>query len=189
MKYIKKIKIETVETFLDVKLLRNVVSIGFDVSMHSTGIAIIKMSDTYLTLEKIKTLTVPKKVNLLDGINIFLDQIDDFKEKMRQKYVIDFSIIEDCFFGQNVNTLKALARFGILIYDRFRGISKQITFLLPSPARSKIKFKKSAKNIKGQALKKEIVEYINMALGLDLKIKDQDIADAIVLALAGIVEE
>ena len=80
---------------------------------------------------------------------------------MRQKYVIDFSIIEDCFFGQNVNTLKALARFGILIYDRFRGISKQITFLLPSPARSKIKFKKSAKNIKGQALKKEISSIIH----------------------------
>jgi len=185
-KKIKKIKIETVESFLGIKLTRNKICIGFDVCMHATGIAIIRTTTNYLVLENTDKIIVPKNIDLLKGIDSFLSQLDDIKRMVSQKYNLNISIIEDCFFGQNVKTLKALARFGILIYDRFRGISTEVQLMLPTSARSKIKFKKSNKKIKGNQLKKEIIDYINNAL--DIKNKDTDIADAIVLSLAGLVE-
>ena len=82
-----------------------------------------------------------------------------------------------------------MARHSVLVYDKFKGLARKQKFLLPTSARNKVNFKKSSKKIKGHLLKKEIVEYINEALGLELKMKDQDISDACVLALAGLKEE
>ena len=189
MKYLKKIKISTVQDFLEVKLAPNKIAIGWDVSMRSTGIAVIRTSDSYLNVEILDKITIPKSVEDKDALDLFIDQVDSFAKKISQTYKIDYNIIEDCFFGSNVRTLKALARHSALVYDRFRGLSRIQYFILPTTARSKVKFKKSSKKIKGQALKREIVEYINNALDLKLKVKDNDSADACVLALAGLVEE
>jgi len=188
MKHLKKIKKETVEDFLEVQLKPNIISIGVDVSVHSTGISIVRTTDNYVVIEQTFKIITPKNISQPDALDLFTDQLDNYKRDISQKYKIDVSIIEDCFFGKNVNTLKALARHSVLVYDRFKRITNRQEFLLPSPARSRIKFKKSSKKIKGHALKKEIVEYINNALDLKLKVKDTDIADAIVLALAGLVE-
>jgi len=190
MKYLKKIKLSTVEDFLEVKLTPNKIVIGWDVSMRSTGIAVIRTSATYLTVEILDKIKIPKKINDKDALDLFIDQVDSFARKISQTYKIDYNIIEDCFFGNNVRTLKALARHSALVYDRFRGLSRIQYFILPTKARGLVNFKKSDKKIKGQDLKKEIVEFINNALSLNLKkTTDQDIADAIVLALAGLVEE
>ena len=189
MKYLKKIKLQTVEDFLEVKLAPNKIVIGWDVSMRSTGIAVIRTSASYLTVEILDKILIPKSVNDKDALDLFIDQVDNFARKISQTYKIDYNVIEDCFFGSNVRTLKALARHSALVYDRFRGLSRIQYFILPTKARNLVNFKKSSKQIKGQALKKEIVEYINNTLGLELKMKDQDIADACVLALAGLREE
>ena len=109
------------------------------------------------------------------------------KNKISKQYKIDKNVIEDCFFFRNVSTLKALARFGVLIYTNFKDISKETVFIMPTTARSRIGFKKSGKDIKGKYLKKEIMNYINGLLGT--KIEDDDISDSIVLALCGLVEE
>jgi len=189
-KYYKKIKKETVETFLGIELKSNTISIGFDVSVHSTGIAIIKTTDNYVTIDEICKITIPKNVKGTDAMDLFIEQLNKFTQRISQTYKLDISIIEDCFMGNNVFTLKALARQSVLVYDRFRGISRHQELMLPTVARSRINFKKSDKKIKGQALKKEIVEYINTALDIELKkTKEQDIADALVLALAGLREE
>ena len=189
MKYLKKIKIDRVEAFLGINLKPNTISIGWDVSVHSTGIAIIRTTDNYLILEQIEKIQIPKNIQDLDAMDLFIEQLNNFTNKISQKFKIDINIIEDCFFSKCVRTLKSLARHSVLVYDRFRGISRKSKFLLPTSARSKVNFKKSSKKIKGHALKKEIVEYINNALDLKLKMKDQDIADACVLALAGLGEE
>ncbi len=185
--YIKKVNIKSVETYLGINLKPNVICAGFDVSMHNTGIAIIRTTDKYLILEQIHKIEVPKNIDLLKAIDLFLDQLEDFKRSVSKRYKLDLSIIEDCFFGRNVKTLKSLARFGVLIYDKFRGISNETKFMLPTSARSRINFKKSVKKITSSKLKKEIMNYINLAL--DTKIKEHDIADAIVLALSGLKEE
>lgn len=186
-KYVKKVNIKSVENYLGINLKNNIISAGFDVSMHSTGIAVIRTTDKYLILEQIYKIEVPKNIDLLKAVDLFLDQLEDFKRSVSKRYKLDLNIIEDCFFGRNVKTLKSLARFGVLIYDRFRGIAYKTKFILPTSARNKINFKKSAKKITTTKLKKEIMNYINLAL--NTKIKEHDISDAIVLSLAGLKEE
>ena len=186
MNYLKKIKLATVEAKLNEPLTRNTIVIGFDVSMHSTGIAIIRTTDDYLIVEQTKVITVPKG-ELLDSVDLFLSQMQSFKDEVAQKYKLDLSIIEDCFFLKNVKTLKSLARFGILIYDKFRDITEATKFILPTSARKKVHFIKSGKTIKGKALKKEIMVYINYLL--ELEVTQDDESDALVLALAGLVQE
>jgi len=189
MKYLKKIRIDRVEAFLGIKLKPNIISIGWDVSVRSTGIAVIRTTDTYLIVDKTHKITIPKNVAQIDALDLFINQLNEFAREISKTYKIDINIIEDCYFGTNVNTLKALARHSVLVYDKFKGLTRKQLFLLPTSARNKVNFKKSSKKIKGHALKKEIVEYINNALDLKLKMKDQDISDACVLVLAGLREE
>ena len=125
--------------------------------------------------------------------------MDSFKEKISQKYKINTAIIEDCFLSffktkgkrvaTNVTTLKALARYGILIYDRFKRLSEEIRYVMPTESRKVIGFSKSDKKVKNYKLKQEVVDYVNNLLDLELKMKDNDIADAIVLALCGLIYE
>lgn len=190
MKTIKKIKKSTVESFLEVSLIPNKTVLGVDVSMHSTGLALIRTTDSYLVVEKLDVIKVPKNnKSFLLSANSFLEQLDQIKREIISSLTLKKVIIEDCFFGQNVKTLKSLARFGILVYERFRGCAEECHFELPTSARKKVKFKKSDKKIKGPKLKKEIIEYINNALDIKLDSKENDKADAIVLALAGLVKE
>lgn len=191
--YIKKIKLSYIEGWINKRLKRNVISIGFDVSTYSTGIAILRTTDTYLILEQTHIIKVPKLAKfattkqMLDNINLFLSQLEDFKKEVSKKHTLNINRIEDCFLRRNVKTLKALARYGILVYGKFRDISKDIDLIMPISARKKIGFKKSSKLVKGTYLKKEIINYINMLLGT--KIEKDDIADGIVLALGGLIEE
>ena len=186
-KLTKKIKLATVETYLNKNLAPNESIIGVDVSMHSTGLAIIRTTDSYLILDYLHKIEVPKNIDILKATDIFLEQLDSYKKEIVSELSINKLVIEDCFFGNNVKTLKALARHGILVYERFRNIANNSSFQLPTQARNLINFKKSGKSIKGTKLKKEIMTYINNALDID--IKDNDIADAIVLALSGLVKE
>lgn len=191
--YIKKIKLETVQAELETDLAINKIAIGFDVAQYNTGIAIIKTTDNYLFLEHTCKITVPKLPKFatikqwLDNIDLFTVQLNELKTDIVKKYKLDYTIIEDCFMGNNVKTLKSLARHSILVYDRFKEISKNIILRLPVPSRNKINFTKSNKQIKGVYLKKEIMNYVNNALSTE--IKDNDIGDACVLALSGLVED
>lgn len=191
--YIKKIKLATVQAELEKDLAINKIAIGFDVAQYNTGIAIIKTTEDFLFLEHTCKITVPKLPKFatikqwLDNIDLFTVQLNELKTDIVKKYKLDYTIIEDCFMGNNVKTLKSLARHSILVYDRFKGISKYITLRLPNQARNLVNFKKSNKAIKGTALKKEIMNYVSNALSTE--IKDNDVGDACVLALSGLVEE
>ncbi|KKL83011.1 hypothetical protein LCGC14_1979040 [marine sediment metagenome] len=186
MNHLKKIKISTVENKLNEPLIRGMITIGFDVSEYNTGIAILRTTEDYLILEQTKTIKVPKG-KLFDSVDLFLTQIKDFKNEVAQKYKINLSIIEDCFYSQNVKTLKTLARFGILVYDKFRDIVEATKFVTPTQARAKVHFAKSDKKVKGKALKKEIIAYVNYLL--EIEIESEHLADSVVLALAGLIKE
>ena len=181
-----KLYLKNIEEFFKVKITKDCVVLGADVSMYSTGLALIRTADKYLFIEKLDVIKVPHNSdNFLESVDSFLEQLDQIKRNIISKYTINRVIIEDCFFGSNVKTLKALSRFGILVYERFRGCSNECHFELPTSARRAINFKKTNKKAKGQALKKEIINYINVGFQLDLKSKDTDKADALVLALGG----
>lgn len=87
-------------------------------------------------------------------------------------------VIEDVFFGRNVNTLKVLARLGMIAYVLAKLDSLSTNFILASTARAKLGFN-------GIAKKAFVHNQIETRLGITLK--DEDIVDAFVLALTGIV--
>jgi len=186
----KKIKLDRVETFLGRNLACDFVVVGIDVSLYSTGIALIRTTDSYLIIEKLDTIKVPKNPkHFLKTTDSFLEQLDQIKRDIISKFTINEVIIEDCFLKKNVTTLKALARFGILAYERFRGCANKCHFKLPTSARRIINFKKLNKKAKGLKLKKELIEYISATLDIGFEIEDHDQVDALVLALAGLVIE
>ncbi|MHA1437926.1 MAG: crossover junction endodeoxyribonuclease RuvC [Promethearchaeota archaeon] len=186
MAYIKKIAINKIEKTINRTINQNTISMGWDVAQHATGVAIIRTTDKYIYLDKIYKITVPKKIQNKDSIDLFLEQLEDITRDISKTYKLDVNMIEDCFFGSNVKTLKTLARFSVLVYDRLRNLTKISIFIMPSSARSKIRFKKSKKGVSGDKLKKEILNYINELLQITLK--DHDIADGIGLALAGVIK-
>jgi Holliday junction resolvasome RuvABC endonuclease subunit len=182
----KKIQISKIENKLGKNLKRNTLVIGFDSSQHSTGISIIKTSNTNLIIEKLHLIKVSKDITKMDAIDLFIDQLDDFKTSLSGKYYFDKVPIENIYVGFNPQTGVYLARIGILVYDRFRKISKQTYLIYPSTARKLIGFKKSDKKSKGKKLKEELIGYVNKILGL--KIESEDIADSIILSLSALVK-
>ena len=90
-KYIKKIKLDSVSAFLGVNLTPNRVSIGADTASYHTAFAIINTTDSYLileSLEKIEVPKLPKKVKIkqvLNNVDLFTEQLDDLKNKWSQK--------------------------------------------------------------------------------------------------------
>ena len=194
MKPIKKISKKNVEEFLGVRLIPNLISIGADTASYHTAFAIIRTTPSYVIFEGFEKIEVPKLgktstlQRVLSNVDLFTEQLDELKHKWSQKYKFDYIQIEDCFYQFSVKTTKLLAYNGILTYDRLKRISNTSVLMMPGSARAKINFKKSKKKVSGSQLKKEIILYINNALGLELKLKENDVADAIVLALAGLVE-
>lgn len=184
---IKKIKLTTVEDYLDRNLLRNKVVIGADVSVHSTGLALVRTTEDYLIIERTDKLVTPKKILAEDSIVLFTEQLDSYKQEIVRKYKVDTLIIEDCFFGMNVKVLKALARHSGLVLDRFSRVIDDRRFIYPKASRKLVGMQPG--KLKAHQLKKFIVEYINDCFNLTLKQKDNDIADSLVLALGGLIKE
>lgn len=184
---LKKTKLSRVATLTGSTLQKNVTIIAFDTSFHSTGIAIVRTTDEYLILEETAKLVVKDDVDILKGLDIFVDQLERYKETIVSKYNIDFCIIEDTFFGNNILVLKNLVRFGTLVYDRMRKIVSKTYLIMPSTARKDVGFKKTAKGVTGPKLKKEIMKYVSELL--EHEIYDNDIADAIVLAISGLTPD
>ena len=102
MNYIKKIALSTVESRLDKDLNKNFISLGFDSSEHSTGIALIRTTGTYLIIEKLDKIIIPKEVQGTDAVDVFTDKLEDFKKTINDK--MDKTSIEDCFIGLNPKT-------------------------------------------------------------------------------------
>ena len=89
-------------------------------------------------------------------------------------------VIEDTFFGKNVNVLKMISRLGMIVYicGHEAGI-EDITFIYPTSSRKAI-------GIKGTLKKADV--HRELARILKYKFDDEDIADSVVLALCGLIE-
>lgn len=183
----KKLNIAKIEKKINRSIKKNFSIIAFDSSEHSTGIALIKTTEKSFIIEELLRLEIQKDIINLKVVDVFIEYLDNFKKEILGKYKFNEVIIEDVFIGLNPKVGLYLARIGILIYDRFKGLSEKIYFKFPNSARSDIDFKKSNKTIKGKELKIELINYINKLL--NLKINSHDEADALILALSGIVNE
>ncbi len=186
----KKLNIKDIEKKLGKKLKIKTISIGFDVAAKITGIAVLKTYKSTLEIVKLHKITYKFSKNIKDSLTqsmeYFIGELNNFISG------IDFGrnhkvfVIEDCFMRFNVLVLKTLARFGVLAWRETKHISDEIYFIMPNVVRKKVGFKKD-KDDKRKA-KRQVLDYVNGLFGLELKAKDMDLSDALVLALGGLIE-
>ena len=173
------LNIKELEKLFGCKILKNIVSLGLDTATK-TGYAI--------------ATTYDKEVKISTGfINVDVKGITDKYERNRMRYEAVYSnlkglikqehrvIIENVYYGRNPNTLIVLSRIGAIAWtlSKLKGC-KVIKWRTANQARSLI-------GVKGNVKKPIVVEMVNNILGTN--IKNDDIIDAIVLALNGIMNK
>jgi Holliday junction resolvasome RuvABC endonuclease subunit len=196
------INIKEAEEIMGKTIRKNAVCIGWDCAEHYTGIAILRTDISKIYIDKLDKIETNPKEDIIHRMEFFLNSLEKFKQDLKYKEYKIISI-EDCWFSNNPECLKHLARFSTLIWTSFRKECDYIFFILPNSARAQIKFNKNKQieesNIeikkitrgknKGKPKKidiKELVqEYLTMAFGIEEK--DPDKSDAIVIAMSGLL--
>jgi Holliday junction resolvasome RuvABC endonuclease subunit len=111
-----------------------------------------------------------------------LIQLEKGIKKILKKYKPDCVVIEDIFKGRNANTFKILSLFrGVAIKIIYEFIKQDPLSIMASRARSAL----GIKNHKEDAFAFIVAKYPTLGLTFN---KENDIADAIVLGLAGYKE-
>ena len=176
-----KILIEDIECGFGIQLKRNTTSLGLDTAIKC-GFCIAKINSKYIIFDvgyfkvdvrNIKNKSLRRRVQ---G-GMICENLDRIITKC------DKVVIEDVYHGLNAHTTILLANIGGMAYSLARkvGVSKDnILRRTASEARKSI-------GLKGNAKKPEITKIVNGVLGTD--IKTDDITDAIVLALNGLLKD
>jgi Holliday junction resolvasome RuvABC endonuclease subunit len=170
-----KLKIKDIEKKVFFKVKKNYKTAGFDTASR-TGWAKVITDDENLYLDygfvEIKSSDVEFKYNEI--IPIFNDLIE-------KDYEV---VVEDTFLKYfkpgvaNVKGFKLITRIGAIAYTLAKLKGCKASFCMATEARHKIE-------VKGNAKKVEVMKSLkNM---FDINIDDNDIADAIVLALGAVL--
>lgn len=175
------IKIADIEKQLGRTIKRNTQSIGLDIA-ERTGICIITTNESTVDLD---WQFIEFDTTNIDSVyeNMFKEFLKIIvKEKKKDNIVV----IEDTFlqrFGKFVqaDVFKKLTRFGTIALVCSFLNKMPYEFILAKSARSKLKIKM----IKGKP-KESVAKYLKDKL--DIEVDDNDISDAIVLAILGIIE-
>ena len=167
---------------------KNCISIGFDTSVHSTGIAIIETTDTEIKLVHTELIEVPtgKHADMAVSMATFKLKLHDFREWL-ELYLEDkdgykILVIEETFFSRNAFVFKVLSRFGGIVYGALDHLMNETMLHTPLSARAVIGFKKDKES--KLTLKSQIIKHVNKLMGL--KLDQDDIADAVNLAVSGV---
>jgi len=161
---------KVLEKAFDKKIIPNITCLGVDTASR-TGWC--------------KATTTKKEVVFDYG---FIDVKSNNKYFKYNRYIKLFSnivktdklIIEESFYGRNVKTFQMLSRLGGFIYAiaHLNG-QKDKEFLLATTARKQLGFKG---NLKKQLIHQQFLKT------LKLKLDDEDVIDAMVLAINGILD-
>jgi Holliday junction resolvasome RuvABC endonuclease subunit len=168
-----EMKLSSVEKRLGKRLHDDTSCVGLDTASRSGWCKIVtdrKNDKIYLDYGYIKVDTKDMYFKLDELIKIFQQLISTWNCKI---------VIEDVFFGRNVNTLKVLTRIGTICYTLARLKAHHTEFIMAVSARAKLGLKT---NVKKEVVHKQFTEL------LKIDIKDIDIIDAIVLALGGLLQ-
>lgn len=147
---------------------------GIDPSSTSSGISILTTEEE---LVEYRSIPSPSK-EYPDPFDRLRIQIEGISEVMN-KYELSYIFCEDQYLQNNPKTLKMLSN----VCGAVMGLAlmKNNSFQLFEPT----KWRSIAMN-KGSAKKEETIIYMNEYYDLKLKKKDNDIADAIGIGLAGV---
>ena len=173
-----KLKIKDIEKRLKIKLRRNTLSLGLDTATK-TGYCIARTNKTDIHFD-------------IGYINLNMKEIKDrqlrnelryeeiykrFKQLIRKEYIV---VVEDVFFGRNPQTLILLSRIGAIAWTIAKEKKcKEIIWKTAVQARKALGL---------PCNKKKIIVMNTMNKILKTKIKNDDIIDAIVLALGGLIK-
>lgn len=174
-----KIKIKELEKILDCEIKKRTNCIGLDTAQR-TGICFLKTTDDYVHIDWM--FIEFKEVG--DRKQIYKTMINTFENLFEKQ---DFATIEEVFVGFNRAGSVELARYGS--YAISACVRKNIDYELISAVSCRAKFgiktTKKAGYGKGKS-KLAVSDWIKNNLGLELD--DEDISDAIILGLCGIIE-
>lgn len=183
-----KFEIEAISDSIGAEIKRDCFCLGVDVAQNKTGLCLLRADDKYVYIEYLDVISLNKgKHTLHEMVDLYIE--DALKkrteiEKLTKAKQEKLLIIEDCWFGFSVWTVKILAKFAVVVYLVFR---KWATHT-PDPMQAKTARKRigfTQDKASKVPTKKQVHEYLEDEL--DVVIKDPDQADAFVLALAGLV--
>ena len=185
----KKFNLDDIIDAVGSPLKKNTLSLGIDVAQIKTGICLLRTDDKFLYIEGLYILFAKKQKNTLHQmVDKYVHEADQIRDKVekdsgktKQTKIL---IIEDCWFGKSVWTTKILAKFAVIVYLVFK---KWATVtpdpIQPTTARKRIGFKKDKED--SDDIKTQVRSYLSEKF--DIEIADGDLADACVLALAGLI--
>jgi hypothetical protein len=196
--------LKDIEKRLGFKLKRNTYVLGVDTA-SITGLAILETDNLRLRSEtSIFKLPVVKKSEELsdkfvEKLEFMLRTIRDFKKKefRNKKANKTILVLENSFLGCNPVTFGLLRMLCGIIFAELFDNFEEIKIIFPMSARKNIGFKSEIKRTKGltnkekiesrKNKKQELIDFINNIFGTEET--DDNIVDAIILALNGLKEE
>ncbi len=166
-----KIKTKKLEKIFGKKVIPFIECMGVDTASR-TGWCLAITDPDYITFNysfiDIKTTDKYFKYN---------QYIEIFSGLLKKNYIL---IVEESFYSKNVKTFQMLSRLGGYVYAMGHMIGIQDKrFILATSARKFLGFKGNAKK---QIIQKEFIKKLN------LQFDDEDIIDAMILALNGVFE-
>lgn len=161
------------------KKLREGICLGLDPASR-TGWCLIEVKNKDILIEygfiHIDSTDIFFKYNkLIEAIDGLIKNIWNKKYKDEDKLIV----IEDIYFGRNVHTFKMLARIGMIAYTIATLNNMPKTFALATQARISLGFKGNANK---ETIQKQFLAKTK------LKVTDDDIVDAIILAIHGLIK-
>ena len=142
----------------------------------------------------------------MNRMEYFIIALDKFKQELKKYKEFKILVIEKCWMGLNPDVTINLAYFGALVWRELKKEVDYKFFIYPSSARKCIGFNKNDQMAEGNVklkiitkgknkgkpkkvdIKLLIMDYLKMAFGVEVPNNDNDLADAFVLALCGILK-
>lgn len=151
--------------------------IGFDLSTVASGYSVFSSNEKLME----SGVIVPSASDVTTRIREIATKTKAVISNVRCKTDKIEVIIEDVYYGSNYLTTKILNRLaGAVIMTAMDLIpASSIIFVTPTGARKSM-------GILPKSTKAQVVKEVNKKFGLDLKLKDNDEADGIVLGFYGV---
>ena len=189
--------LKKLEKNLGYKIRDNVFCLAIDTATKS-GIASIYINGKNVVI-KTNLIEIPKidkdiddKADVYEAkLRGFLNEIRLLKQLVKtglennQKKYIKLLILENSFLKMNVVTFGFLRALQGIIYAELNDIFDEVKIIFPITARKLVGFQSTLpKGSKGKDKKKEIIRWISKVV--EEQIDDDNIADALLLAFAGL---
>lgn len=185
------LELKKLEKNLGLKLKQKSYCVGIDTA-SKTGIAIISTTASKVTIDtalmKIPSLprdTEDKSAQYEQALDVLVNMTKDLRLKFKPKGH-PILVLENSFMSINAWTYGYLKGFMGILYAILHDCFEDILIMFPMAARKKVGFKSTLpKKTKGKEKKAEIMGWVSKVI--ETEIAEDNIADAIVLALAGLV--